>query len=748
MMRSNSVPPTSSSARPALARRRRILLALSGTVVLAVIAYWMLFTTFMSHDDEGYVLITLRNYCATGGLYAEVYSQYGPFLYFIHDLGHRLFLYDFTNTSGRLITLLFWVGTSMTCAHLVWRQTRTVTLAVFTAGLTFFHLWLMVGEPIHPGGLIAAIVALGAWLGARQIEQGAMRSLAVAAALLGTALFLTKINVGAFYFAAAGAWFSIQLRNFNHARATTFIVVALLVLLPFGLMASQLGEPWARTFASLSAIASSTMVVAGWIERRPQTEWKHASWGIGAAFVLSAIIVLTVCLRGTSLAEMVDGVLLAPLRQPGVYHFPPDWKPGTRIVGAISLLLAGWAWKTRGSAVAWVLVVIRLLLAIGLCLASLEALPFTSHSSIMSFGVPLAWVFVPRLSSTEKNDRPNAAPWVGLLLVLQYLHAYPVAGSQIAWGTFLMVPVMALGLGDTLRFLAQHKHNLASATIGFLLGGLAVFAAGRLGAIGWQRYIESRPLGLPGAEDLRVPEEYASTLRVLSLNATAHGDSLFSLPGMFSFNEWTGLPAPTLANTTHWFSLLNQKQQDDIVDAIGRSHRPVLIVNRGLLEFLAENDFSIQSPLNDYLANTFTPAFKLGGYEFLIRKGRRIVPLDTAELLQLKSPQPGMAPNRLEIIAAIPVGVAIASIELSTLDDKPRVLQRWDKSTGELTGTPINLQGIALAAEARPAWDTPLPPLVRLDLALKAPLNFVRRYTVVYLRDSDGTVIAEARFTE
>ena len=731
-----------------MARIGRILVLVFGTATLAVIAYWMLFTTFMSHDDEGYVLISLRNYCTYGGLYAKVYSQYGPFLYFIHDLGHRLLHYEFTNTNGRLITLIFWAGAAVACAHLVWRHTRSVALSLFTAGLTFFHLWLMVSEPIHPGGLIAFLVALGAWWGASQIEKGAMRSLAITAGVIGAAMLLTKINVGIFYFAAAGAWFAIQLRDFNQAKITGAIATALLILLPFALMRSEFGEPWVRTFATASAVASAAMMMVTWIERRPLTAWNHAGWGATAAFLFGTVVILIVCLRGTTITEMINGVLLEPLRQPSVYHYPPDWKPGTRIVCGISLLLAICAWKYRGPLLNWILVVIRLLLITEFSLASVEALRFTGHSSTMSYMVPFAWIFVLRLAPDEKGDRPNVASWIGLLLVLQYLHAYPVAGSQIAWGTFLIVPVMALGLDDTRRFLDQQKRLLASVSISLVFPAIAIFATARLGEIGWHRYKESRPLGLPGAENIRVPEEFASTLRILSLNAAAHGDMLFSLPGMFSFNGWTDLPTPTLNNTTHWFSLLKQKQQDEIAAAIGRSHRPVLIIHRGLLEFLTDSNFVVRSTLNDYLKQTFTPVFKLGKYEFLVHKGRQVVPLDTAELLQLSHPQPGMAPNRLEIIVAVPAGSKVARIELATLADKSSVLKHWDKSTNDLTATPINLQGIALAAETNPAWRTPLPPLVRLDLSLKAPLSFVRRYTVVYLRDEEGAVVAEARFTE
>ena len=731
-----------------MARIRSIVLVLLVTAAMTVIAYWMLFTTFMSYDDEGYVLISLKNYVAHGGLYSHVYSQYGPFLYLLHDIGHRLLGYEFTNTNGRLITLFFWVGAAMVCSHLIWRQTREISLTAFTGGLTFFYLWAMSSEPIHPGGLITALVAVGAWWGARQIQRSAITSLAIGSSLIGTALLFTKINVGVFFLISAGIWFFVEIRNARSPRVTAILAGILLVLLPLGLMKTEIAVPWVRTYAWLSIAASLTMLTTAWRERQSTTQWRHAGLAMVAVLLAGAGILTAVCLRGTSSSDMLAGILLDPLRHPGIYHYAPFWLGGAREVGGLSICLAVFAWKNKSASFRWIVIVVRLLLVTGVTFASFEFLPFTSQRWIMSFVVPLAWVFALRIGTDKDEMSPNIAPWLGLLLVLQYLHAYPVAGSQIAWGTFLIISLMALGLHDSKKFLVQRRQLVASISINLVLGALACLATIRLGIIGWQRYSESKPLRLPGAEDIRLPEEYASRLRLFSLNAAAHGDMLFSLPGMYSFNQWSNLPTPTLANTTHWFSLLHPEQQAEIISALAQSKRPVLIVQRDLVKYLTDKKFLVAGPLVDYLRDNFKPLFKLEKYEFLIRKDCSALPLDTAELLQLRKPQSGMAPNRLEIVAFVPPGSKVARIELATLDDSPRVLMHWDKSSNPLAETPINLRGAALAPEKDSVWETPLPPLVRLDLALDAPLSFVRRYSVVYLRDRDGALIAEARFTE
>ena len=732
-----------------MVRRLRIPALFAAAALLAVTAYWLLFTAFMVYDDEGYVLVSLANFSAHGGLYARVYSQYGPFFYVFHDALHRLFGHDFTNTTGRLFTLLCWLTAAGGAAQLVWRQTRNAALAGFTLGLTFFHLWLLVSEPMHPGGLITALVAVAAWLGARQIAKRSMTGLAATAGLVGAALLLTKVNVGVFFLASAGIWFAANLKTAAPARRLTLLGGALLVLLPVILMRAQLHDAWGRNFVGLSIVASLGMLGVAWGDRQPLTSWREAWWGAGAFALLGAVVVGTVGLRGTPLPDLLEGVLLGPLRHPGVYHIAPLWLPGAVLGAGGSLLLAGLVRAGFGPRLRWLLFGLRLIIVIIYCLECLECLPFSAYKFTMTFGLPLAWIFALRLAPEgEANNPPGTASWLGLLLVLQYLHAFPVAGSQVAWGTFLIVPLFALGLHDTQRFFTARGRADLSVLLGLAVLALAAAAAGRMTSLGWHRYTESRPLRLPGAASLRLPENFSSTLRVMAANATAHGDLLFTLPGLNSFYGWTGLPAPTLANTTHWFSLLTPVQQDEIAAALTRSERPVLIVQRRLLDFLAEGNFTTASPLQRYLLKNFTRAFSVDQYEFWVRRGRAIAPLATAGQLRLATPQPGEPPAKLELVVTLPASARVARIELATLDAQPEILAHWDGSGAPLTATGLNLQGDPVAPPIRPAWDRPLPPIAVLSLPLEQPLGVDRKNTVVYVRDARGTVLAEARFTD
>src|SRR5205823_4459290 len=115
----------------------------------------------------------------------------------------------------------------------------------------------------------------------------------------------------------------------------------------------------------------------------------------------------------------------------------------------------------------------------------------------------------------------NVRLWVGLVLALQYLHAYPVAGSQIAWGTFLAIPLIALGLHEGWKYSATQTFLLPVQVALVLTAMLLVVSATQLGVRGWREYHQSQPLALPGAENIRPPRVFSSALRMLARNAKA-----------------------------------------------------------------------------------------------------------------------------------------------------------------------------------------------------------------------------------
>src|SRR5687767_306210 len=96
----------------------RTLVLAAATAALAYGAARLMFSAFMFYDDEGYVLMSLKNFAGHGGLYRDVYSQYGPFPFVFYYVLHGLGL-PFTHTAERLLTLGMWIAVAISCASIV-----------------------------------------------------------------------------------------------------------------------------------------------------------------------------------------------------------------------------------------------------------------------------------------------------------------------------------------------------------------------------------------------------------------------------------------------------------------------------------------------------------------------------------------------------------------------------------------------------------------------------------------------------
>lgn len=711
--------------------------------MLALAGFWLLFTTFMVYDDEGYVLISLRDFSLHGGLYDQVYSQYGPFPYLLYDGLHRVFHFAFTNTTGRWITWVNWLGTAGVCAMLVGRRTRSALWTGFTLAGVFTYLWPMINEPIHPGGLIALMVAIGAWLGSELWESGRIRGFALLSAIIGTALALTKINVGIFFLGSAFTWLALN-SKMPATRTLTWLVALGCAVLPFVLMRTLFGAPWVRLFALLFTGSALSVLLVARTTARPLVTASTWAWFAGVILVTGTIICGLVLVRGTTAYGLVDGVLLEPFKHPNVYFFPMRWRIGTGVLALVSLIIAAWTVRRGwlGSERCRQLVAVGLFIAGAIFMCSpLEIIPTSLAAWGMCYGVTLAWLALVPLQPNDPGAGTRA--WVALLLVFQFLHAYPIAGSQINWGTYLWVPLLSLGLHNAWPVLADlfgsWRRPMQIAGV-VMVAGVTLVVTGGLAKIGWDRYPTSQPLNLPGAENIRATDDTTYDLRIMVENARAHADLLFSYPGIYSANLWTGLPTPTLANATHWFSLLTPERQQAIIARMARAPQAVLIVQRDSLNYLAKAGFHPRGPLIDWLMTNFECAFSVDNYEFWVHRGRKITGLSTATF-NFETPGRG---ELTVTLAALPRPVA--SIEVCDVGARHLPLIELNASNASASFQTVNLSGQTTGPILPAVFPVQLPGLGRLMF------NFVddgtrikHAHALIVLRDAEGRVLAEAR---
>lgn len=710
---------------------------------LACAGYWLLFTTFMVYDDEGYVLLSLRNFSIHGGLYDHVYTQYGPFIYLLYDALHRIFGFAFDNISGRWITLVNWLGTSVTCAALVIRTTRSALWGAFTLAGTFTYLWVMIHEPVHPGGLITMIVALTTWLGAEAWQAGRIARFTAITGLACAALVLTKINVGVFLFGAVFTWLALNSAPSSRARILTWIVAVGCAALPFALMHSLIEAPWVRQFALIFTAGALGALLAGRQSSQPtvnQRDWLgFLTWSAGTIALLCAFTLM----RGTSLRGLISGVLLDPLKHPGVYFFPVKWLMGSGVVALLSLLLGACTVRFRwweNQRLQSVVVAIRILAAL-ICMASLLGLRSTTlASSTVSYGISLVWIFSFPLGENKRTAAIRS--WISLVLVFQFLQVYPVAGSQLNWGTFLWIPLLALGLHDAGPFIAaklKRGKTIGGALTATAVIGVTVFMTQRLMRTGWDAYHVNQRLGLAGAQNLRLSNDMTYTLRIADKNLRTHADVLFSFPGLYSANIWTGLPTPTLMNATHWFSLLSPQRQQEILDELAKRPRAAMLVQRDVLDYLARTGFHTGGPLHDWLMSNFEKTVAFGGYEIWVHRGRSIGVFSTAIA---DREIPGVL--QALILTVHGLKVPVARIDLCNVDQPDSPLVTFTAENSGMSVAPCGLDGRPLQAFAKTSFPFSVNDSALLTLRF-APIRVSGSFNrlLLVVRDQAGAVLDE-----
>jgi hypothetical protein len=400
---------------------------------------------------------------------------------------------------------------------------------------------------------------------------------------------------------------------------------------------------------------------------------------------------------------LLEGVIIRPLQHAGSYSYAVDWRPGALPLALISLVVLAafrsWRQSGRASAAQGLLVGLRLLLLTGVL--AVVALLETHRviGVLFSYALPWLWVWVvPLREPAGETARPDARPLLACVLLLQALHGYPVGGSQLIWGSFLLFPLVALALPETGAWLAMRGPSLRRvAGLTAILPVAVVAAKAGWATRGWHDAYEQRVvLALPGTEGLRLGEREVLAYQTLVLNSVLHADRLFSLPGMFSFNLWSGVATPTLRNTTLWYALLTEAEQREIIAALEQSRRPALLVDAALIGILHHSGAPPTGPLYTYLLANFHPAFAFHGLGFWVRQGRLLLPAGTAWRL----PDNGHGYH----IALSGLDTPVERIELRDADrpDAGRLIM--DARNSHVAIQPVNLDGTPRSAAVEAVW--------------------------------------------
>ncbi|MEJ7637018.1 MAG: hypothetical protein WKF75_03260 [Singulisphaera sp.] len=398
------------------------------------------------------MMMSVKHMLDGRSLYNDMVVLYGPTYYIMEWMLHSLAGVPLTNDSARLVSIASWIATAVAVGLATWRMTRHVMLSALACMLTTLHLRTIVDEPGHPqeivGLLLAAIVGGTVLLGDRR-----PRAVAILAGSMASALILTKINVGVY----ATVSLSLALLLAADRGRVTWIgralMIAAVILLPWVLLRSVVATGWGRTFALIitSSVVSSVLVAIG---REPEAERK-IRLGDLLAFAVSGVIVATMLvafalIRGATVGGIVDSLLLRPARTFGGIFGWPFYVPYQKAallfaaLGPVLAILLTRRWRLGGlgseDRYDHILVSLKVVFALGILRGSLGL-----HAAMFAYGAPLLWLVLMPFPASP-TGRCGFLPRLVACLVaaLQPLQAYPVPGSQVAFGTFLFLPAAAM----------------------------------------------------------------------------------------------------------------------------------------------------------------------------------------------------------------------------------------------------------------------------------------------------------------
>src|SRR6516164_2909727 len=94
---------------------------LATLTVFLTLGYSSAYSVAALYDDEGCMLITLKQFIDGHALYDEVFSMYGPFPFLVKWGLFTVLNQPVGHDVGRLICVGFWLATTAACAALAWR---------------------------------------------------------------------------------------------------------------------------------------------------------------------------------------------------------------------------------------------------------------------------------------------------------------------------------------------------------------------------------------------------------------------------------------------------------------------------------------------------------------------------------------------------------------------------------------------------------------------------------------------------
>jgi hypothetical protein len=611
---------------------------LATMVTLVVLGFCSMFSIYAVYDDEGCMLLTVRQLMAGHPLYDEVASVYGPFPFLLRWAIFAVLRQPVEHDAGRLICLGYWMATAVACAGVVWRLSRSVFAGWLGLLFGFQTLWLIMYEPGHPQELCGFLLALAALVATFARPEKGLHSWLVAAILgaLAGCLAMSRINVSVFMLMALGAAVIACTPAFRRwpLRAVGIVYVLCLLTAPSVLMHGKLGDRSVLDFDLSVTLALVGLLIIGFGRPSPALFGVRHYFAFTTGFLVAlGAIAGLVMMHGTSAGALVDGVLLHPVRAGTLYSTSRPWfqnawpAPVIFDLIALAVVLLHRAGLARRTIFTLLLDVGRLgyavFVLIWVTVVRIEMCPI-----LLPYGLPAAvMLLVPPSTPDAPPEQAFGRQFLAYVTATASLWAFPVAGSQRAFASFLVsivLIVIAVDGGQNLATSWGWMHRKPGRRIVRLLQISVVLTLLRIyvgeTAAFYRVYTERVSLGLPGAHLIRLDRQNSIRYQGLIAALEEMPDTFFTMPGMYSLNLWSHREPPTTLNLTNWMYMLDERHQSRIVEQLAARPKVCVVVNRILIRHWMEGHPLPGSPLIRYIEANYVTSKRRGNYEIRVRK--------------------------------------------------------------------------------------------------------------------------------
>ena len=609
------------------------------SVPAAVAAYYRIFSGISEWDDEGTMMMTVRQYLTGARLYEEIYSGYGPVYYFYNWLVRSVTGTVLNHNTVRIASAAVSLLCGLICAWIILRLTKSLAAASVGYLLVFRALQFFNNEPGHPQELCMLLLVSLAGSGILGAKPRYVWLAMTTAGSIAAGLTLVKVNLGIFAILAVAVAVLSQSPPGWLWRTARYAAGGGALLLPFALMRVHLHDPAAQAycFVITASIAGVLAGASGFAQ--VGTLSVRACLAAAAGFAVTfALAVLVLVWQGVHMTAALNMLVLNHVRLNVSQGF---W------YRAVELNRIWIAWAMAGLGVAVLVTravqsgdktVCRLLVPFQVLFGGAGLLiAVVAPALLLGFVTPFCWLLLCHLADNAPHRQDRARILLCTATVLQTLYAYPIAGSQTYFLRVLLVLVAAISLLDGLRSLppssrlAPMVRRFSRPAAGVILAAVALaysvsaYRANRL-------YASLTPLDLPGAERIHVEKAEAEDYQWLVARLRQNCDTFVALPGIPSLYFWTGKPLPGQVhqppgqlNFGQWMDMFSSAQQQAIADDFSRHPNACAVYHPSGVDFWNTGKRDVREwPLANYLLTHFKTVGQTGDYQFMVRNEREL----------------------------------------------------------------------------------------------------------------------------